>query len=99
MGKARPVTDVNPQVEAYRDLASEALDSVAIYKARAQWFECSGNKSLAEEYQKLSKDALERAQRYKYLADLASKPTKVLDFETGQSLTTSDPGSESDAGE
>jgi len=99
MGKARPVADINPQVEAYRDLASEALDSVAIYKARAQWFECSGNKSLAEEYQKLSKDALQRAQRYKYLADLASKPTRVLDFETGQALTRSDPDPESDAGD
>ena len=87
MGKVRPETDIIPQVEAYRDLASEALESVAIYKARAQWFECSGNKSLAEEYQKLAKDALERAQRYKYLVDLASRPAKLLDFETGQSVT------------
>ena len=96
MGKSRPETDINPQVDAYRDLASEALESVAIYKARAQWFECSGNKSLAEEYQKLAKDALERAQRYKYLADLASKPAKVLDFETGQAVT---PEPESETGD
>ena len=95
MGKARPVTDINPQVEAYRDLASEALDSVAIYKARAQWFECSGNKSLANEYLTLAKDALERAQRYKYLADHAEKPTKVLEFETDQGSRTPDSKSES----
>jgi hypothetical protein len=97
MGKARPVTDINPQVEAYRDLASEALESVAIYKARAQWFECSGNKSLANEYLTLAKDALERAQRYKYLADHAQKPAKVLEFETDQGSRT--PDSEFDAGD
>ncbi len=97
MGKARPVTNINPQVEAYRDLASEALDSVAIYKARARWFECSGNKSLANEYLTLAKDALERAQRYKYLADLAEKPAKVLEFETDQG--SSKPDSESNTGD
>ncbi len=99
MGKARPIGDNNPQVEAYRDLASEALDSVAIYKARAQWFECSGNKGLANEYLTLAKDALERAQRYKYLADHAEKHTKALDIETGQALTTADPDAGSKAGD
>ena len=73
MGKVRPAADTNSQVSAYRDLAREALDGVAVYNARAQWFECSGNAILAGEYRQLSKEALERAQRYKELADLAEK--------------------------
>ncbi len=82
MGKPRPTPDHNPQAVAYRDLAKEALDSVAIYNARAQWFACSGNKSLSLEYRQLSKDALERAQRYKDLADLTDKHAAPLRFET-----------------
>jgi hypothetical protein len=82
MGKPRPAPDHNPQAVAYRDLAKEALNSVAIYNARAQWFECSGNKSLSMEYRQLSKDALERAQRYKDLADLADKHPMPLKFES-----------------
>jgi hypothetical protein len=82
MGKQRSMPDHNRQAVAYRDLAKEALDSVAIYNARAQWFECSGNKALSIEYRLLSKDALERAQRYKDLADLADKhPPLPLKFE------------------
>jgi hypothetical protein len=82
MGKQRPIPDHNQQAVAYRDLAKEALHSVAIYNARAQWFECSGNKALSIEYRMLSKDALERAQRYKDLADLADKHPMPLKFET-----------------
>jgi hypothetical protein len=73
MGKLRSLPQEAPQVAAYRDLAREALDSVAIYNARAQWFECSGNETLAVEYRQLAQDALTRAQRYKDLADLAEK--------------------------
>lgn len=82
MGKLRPASDTNSQIAAYRDLAREALDSVAVYNARAQWFECSGNENLAGEYRQLSKEALERAQRYKELADLAEKRLKLLQFES-----------------
>jgi hypothetical protein len=73
MGKVRLAAETNSQIAAYRDLAREALDSVAVYNARAQWFECSGNETLASEYRQLSKEALERAQRYKELADLAER--------------------------
>jgi len=73
MGRLRPIVQETPQVAAYRDLAREALDSVAVYNARAQWFECSGNETLAIEYRQLAQDALNRAQRYKDLADLAEK--------------------------
>ena len=82
MGKLRPSPDTHPQIEAYRDLAREALDSVAIYNARAQWFDCSGNQNLATEYHQLSHEALERAQRYKELADLADAQLKRLRSET-----------------
>lgn len=81
MGKQRSISHHNQQAVAYRDLAKEALNSVAIYNARAQWFECSGNKALSLEYRMLSKDALERAQRYKDLADLADKHQAPLKFE------------------
>ena len=77
MGKLRSTSDIDTQATAYRDMASEALDSVAIYNARAQWFACSGNETLANEYRQLSQEALERAQRYKELADLAEKHTNV----------------------
>lgn len=93
MGKQRPIPDHNPQAVAYRDLAKEALDSVAIYNARAQWFECSGNKSLSMEYRQLSKDALERAQRYKDLADLADKHPVPLRFETHRGKTAQEKAS------
>lgn len=73
MGKVHQLPQEPLQVAAYRDLAHEALDSVAIYNARAQWFECSGNETLAFEYRRLAQDALTRAQRYKDLADLAEK--------------------------
>jgi len=82
MGKLHPVEDTNPQIAVYRDLAREALESVAVYNARAQWFERSGNQALANEYLQLSHEALERAQRYKELADLADEQLKRLRFET-----------------
>lgn len=92
MGKLRASPDANPQIEAYRDLAREALESVAIYNARAQWFECSGNENLATEYHQLSHEALERAQRYKELADLSDEQLKRLRFETlgKQAITRAD---------
>jgi hypothetical protein len=82
MGKLRPAPDANHQVTAYRDLAREALDSVAVYNARAQWFDRSGNPALASEYRQLSQEALDRAQRYKELGDLADEQLKRVRFET-----------------
>jgi hypothetical protein len=81
MGKTRPQADTDSQIAAYRNLAREALDSVAVYNARAQWFECSDNENLAGEYRALSKEALERAQRYKELADVAEKRVMLQQFE------------------
>jgi hypothetical protein len=82
MGKLCPASDINPQVAEYRGLASEAMDNVAVYNARAQWFECSGNKKLAEDYRLLSQKALQRAQSYKQMSDLADENLKRLRFET-----------------
>ena len=61
------------QVSAYRDMAAEALRSVAEYNARAQWFELKHEPAIANEYRQLAQEALARAQRYKALADLTEK--------------------------
>jgi hypothetical protein len=73
------------QMESYRAMAKEALESVAIYNARAQWFESSGNHALASEYRLLSQEALTRALRYKELADLAEKHSSGVDSEAAVS--------------
>jgi hypothetical protein len=73
MAEPRLNPEFKPQSDAYRDLAREAIESVAVYNARAQWFELTGNRRLAEEYRQLSQEALARAQRYKELAERADK--------------------------
>lgn len=77
MAKLGAATGGYRQIESYRALAKEALESVAIYNARAQWFECSGNVALAAEYRLLSQEALTRATRYKELADAAERHSGV----------------------
>lgn len=73
MVRARSHSEFSPDLEEYKDLAKEALESVAVYNARVQYFEVTGNKRLAREYRQLSLKALERAQRYKDLVAFAEK--------------------------
>jgi hypothetical protein len=77
MAKVGAATGGYRQKESYRALAKEALESVAVYNSRAQWFESSGNQALAAEYRQLSQEALTRAASYKELADVAERHSGI----------------------
>jgi hypothetical protein len=54
--------------EAYLELAAQARKMVAPYNSRAEWFAKTGQEQIAAEYRKLSREAVERAERYEALA-------------------------------
>jgi hypothetical protein len=61
------------QAQAYRDLAQQALEMVAVYETQAKRFASDGNEQIAAEYRQLSQESLARARRYSALADLEAK--------------------------
>lgn len=70
---ALPKSRIKSSPESYRDLAKEALESVAEYKARAEQCRHEGNTPLASEYLQLAVEAIIRVDRYTILADFAEK--------------------------
>ena len=61
------------RAEAYRDLAMQAINSVAGYRSRADQFKQQGQGEIAAEYQHLANEAVARAERYMILADFAER--------------------------
>ena len=57
----------------YRELAMQAINSVADYRARAEQNTAQGQAEIAAEYQQLANEAVARAERYLILADFAQR--------------------------
>lgn len=68
-----PIRSCQVRAEAYRDLAMQAINSVADYRSRADQFKQKGQDEIAAEYQQLANEAVARAERYMILADFAEK--------------------------
>jgi hypothetical protein len=56
--------------EAYRDLAHQAANMVAIYHTQAERFAHAGQEQIAAEYRQLADEAAARSHRYAALARL-----------------------------
>ena len=61
------------RAQSYHDLAQQALNIVATYKAQAERFAAADDEQIAAEYRQLTQEALARAERYQSLANLAEE--------------------------
>ncbi len=68
-----PIQPSQVRAEAYRDLAMQAINRVADYRAKAELFTQQGQAEIAAEYHQLANEAVARAERYMILADFAER--------------------------
>lgn len=61
------------RAEAYRELAMQAINSVAGFRSKADQHKALGQDKIAAEYHELANEAVARAERYLILADFAER--------------------------
>ena len=65
------------RADAYRELAMQAINSVAGFRSKADHYTQQGQDEIAGEYQQLANEAVARAERYLILADFAERNSEV----------------------